>query len=625
MFSNNPKLEMQTLLNKCLSNRTFDLLTQGLSIYQNTFGKDSFYMEMSNSYLKEEPLLSLICLNVSDSQIEDFLSNQTYTNIEVVKVDATDYYEDLCEYFSTANSSYICFLEPGQYFKPNALVQMVKHLSNTKSEMVVVARNFINETNTIIAHPDDMYQHSLKDRIFWGKGFLELCLEEGVNLYGTLSTLMVSTSHAQSITWNLPHYEYDEIMKFALLSHFLLHGSFGYIDMPLVSTQVDNYRDESHLQECFYHYISELRQRGVISTTDNTLLPPTPLDYKAVKKHITFFYTDKGEYYNLKPIADEAARRGYTIEFTEDIKQKAEIGIYCQHVCFPENSKFSLILLHDMTQANSRWPNIWEKERWNKFDIGILPGQEWCNRWTESACFYYANPRIGTFCMGYPKSDTVLSDDTIHRTQELRQLLNFKYDFSVLYAPSWENDEKEDDFIRALQSLPVNLLIKQAPWSSTYPQVIDDIRQMRILHEGTYKNVYYIEPEENIMVALNLCDLVVSDESSVMTEAILYNKPSLAVIDWLIPDTNPKRFASVPMEYVTKCKKVELREYVERFFSDSTFYANAQSKFVEVFSNQGQCCNDILNAIDYYTQTGTDDSFMNKKLSPQYTPRSMWN
>ena len=146
--------------------------------------------------------------------------------------------------------------------------------------------------------------------------------------------------------------------------------------------------------------------------------------------------------------------------------------------------------------------------------------------------------------MGYPKSDTVLSDDTIHRTQELRQLLNFKYDFSVLYAPSWENDEKEDDFIRALQSLPVNLLIKQAPWPSTYPQVIDDICQMRILHEGTYKNVYYIEPEENIMVALNLCDLVVSDESSVMTEAILYNKPSLAVIDWLIPDTTPKRFAS---------------------------------------------------------------------------------
>ena len=51
---------------------------------------------------------------------------------------------------------------------------------------------------------------------------------------------------------------------------------------------------------------------------------------------ITFFYTDMGEYYNLEPIAAEAARRGYQTVFTQDTKQKAEIGIYCQHQCYPE-------------------------------------------------------------------------------------------------------------------------------------------------------------------------------------------------------------------------------------------------------------------------------------------------
>lgn len=180
----------------------------------------------------------------------------------------------------------------------------------------------------------------------------------------------------------------------------------------------------------------------------------------SVAKEITFFYTDKGEYYNLLPIADEAQKRGYTIHFTEDIRQTAEIGIYCQHVCFPENAKFSLILLHDMAQGHNRWPNIWEKERWDQFDIGILPGKLWAELWSQCAFWYYANPRLGAYELGYPKSDIVGSASLKMRADELRQSFSLPYDFSVLYAPSWENDEKEDDFVRALASLKVNLLIK---------------------------------------------------------------------------------------------------------------------------------------------------------------------
>lgn len=63
-----------------------------------------------------------------------------------------------------------------------------------------------------------------------------------------------------------------------------------------------------------------------------------------------------GEYYNLKPIADAAAQRGYQIEFTQNIIQKAEIGIYCQHGGYPENSRFSVVLLHDLAQRHDCWP-----------------------------------------------------------------------------------------------------------------------------------------------------------------------------------------------------------------------------------------------------------------------------
>ena len=138
-------------------------------------------------------------------------------------------------------------------------------------------------------------------------------------------------------------------------------------------------------------------------------------------------------------------------------------------------------------------------------------------------------------------------------------------------------------------------------------------------------NVYYIEPEESIMTALKLCDMVVSDESSVMTEAILFHKPSIAVVDWLIPDTIPSRFASVPMEYVCKCKKVELREYVEKFYSQPDFYNGMLNKSDFMFSNQGNSCKDIIDAIEYYTQSKTECGFMNKKIESKYTEWNMWN
>lgn len=73
-----------------------------------------------------------------------------------------------------------------------------------------------------------------------------------------------------------------------------------------------------------------------LSNTQYPLLPqkPTTLtdftktqNYVICKKDITFIYTDMGEYYNLKPIADEATSRGYKVTFTNDIFTPAEIGV----------------------------------------------------------------------------------------------------------------------------------------------------------------------------------------------------------------------------------------------------------------------------------------------------------
>lgn len=284
---------------------------------------------------------------------------------------------------------------------------------------------------------------------------------------------------------------------------------------------------------------------------------------------ITFFYTDNCERQALEPIAIEAKKRGIEVRFSTDSKVFAEVGVYCEHACTP-NADFSVILLHDLAQRHDIWPHFWHHEPWSKFDIGCVPGQAWVERWQHQADFPVSRPRLGVFDVGWPKADLVFKDKArfAEEAAKLRQTLGLKYEKSVLYAPSWENHGKQDDFVQAFKDLPVNVLLKQAPWSDSYPQVLENIRQMNELHRGCAENVHIIDVEVSIMYCLSLADVLVSDESSVLTEALLLDVPGVAVTDWLIPDTIPPRPACVPYDYVTKTTKTQMRQVVEAILAE---------------------------------------------------------
>ena len=617
-----PKKEMQRIILQYIENHAMQDAYKSLEIYKNVFGADSFTDDCESlAATTMLPLVSLICLSCSDEYIDEYLSRQVYSNIEVVQTTQEDTIEDIIDYIFVTESKYICFLEPNHYNDSYKILRMVEELEKLQSvNICITPRNYIDSSGVLIAHSGlTRFVGGGNKNNITGHDLLAYSVINNENMYENLSALMVSAKYARNKKWTVPNHSLHAINVTLFLYQLLLSEERVHIiNSSLVSTIVKPYQNDALLQSAY--------KKIIASIFPNEVTEVSPFFNTHVDDEITFFYTDKGEYYNLEPIANEALKRGYKVKYTQDIKQKAEIGVYCQHVCYPENSKFSVILLHDMAQGHIRWPNIWESERWNKFDIGIVPGRFWAERWSQCACFPYANPRCGTFELGYPKSDLINSDSLKHRADELRQQMHLKYAFSVLYAPSWENDEKEDDFVRALASLPVNLLLKQAHWSDEYDFVIKNIEQMRALHENKYDNVYYIEPEENILAALELCDMVVSDESSVMAEALMFHKPSIAVIDWLIPDMIPSRPASVPMDYVTKCKKVELREYVEKFSTNVEYYRTVLDKGEGVFSNQGHVCKDIMDAIEYYTnrsKAGCD--FLGKKLTQKYTTCSLWN
>ena len=238
-------------------------------------------------------------------------------------------------------------------------------------------------------------------------------------------------------------------------------------------------------------------------------------------------------------MAQVAEERGYEVSFSQDPQVPAEIGIYCSHHPDPSNASFSVVMLHDFGQAQwpespSLEPNHWTVEPWNAFDIGVLPGPAYSQCWYSVSSQVNARPRLGVFELGWPKADRPFSDSDrtafARDVDQLRQTLALSERSSVLYAPSWENDGKVDDFVGSLINLPVNLLIKYWP-GHVLPE-----QHQRL---GDNDNVYIIDPNVDTMYCLALADVVVSDESNCLIEALLFDVPGISVTDWIVSAVAP--------------------------------------------------------------------------------------
>ena len=322
-----------------------------------------------------------------------------------------------------------------------------------------------------------------------------------------------------------------------------------------------------------------------------------------LKKDITFIYSDSAEKSIYKPVAEEAEKRGYKVTLTDDKFAKSEIGVYCQHVNFPQFSKFSVIMLHDIIQQYGNWPDIWLREPWNKYDIGFLPSNQWVSNWNQCSQWYYANPRRGVFKAGWPKADNYANVDR----ENYKKDFNSKYGLddkkpTILYAPAWENDGKQDDFVKAMQKLDVNILIKQYNYSLGHNPIMDasyySVKEMYELHKDI-PGVTILDPKTNIFEAIMACDVLVSEESSTMCEATMMGIPAVSVSNWLIPDTDPKRFPECDYDFVFMTTKEELADFVEAILGNYEDYVSKVNAFrEETFGDLGGSAKIIMDIID---------------------------
>lgn len=323
-------------------------------------------------------------------------------------------------------------------------------------------------------------------------------------------------------------------------------------------------------------------------------------DERLLKKDITFVYMDTAEMSAYEPIAEEAKKRGYQISFTDNKLQKCEIGFYCQHVNFPQFSKFSVIMLHDIIQQYGNWPDIWFLEPWNKYDIGILPSDQWENNWKRCSQWYYTRTRRGVYKIGWPKADAVVKlqkeayRDTFYKEHGMDE--NKK---TILYAPAWENDNKQDEFVQSMLELDVNILIKQAAWNEElYPDQVKNIKEMYELHKNV-KRVTILPPSTNIFTAIAVSDILVSEESSTMCEATMMGIPAVSVSDWLIPDTTPSRYPKCDYDFVTVTTKAKLTECISDMVTNYEFHHEVTKDYAKKnFLNIGKTAAMIMDIID---------------------------
>lgn len=321
-----------------------------------------------------------------------------------------------------------------------------------------------------------------------------------------------------------------------------------------------------------------------------------------MKKEITFIYMDRAEEQSFLPLYNEAVSRGYSAKMTQNKFEKCEIGFYCQHNNFPQFSKFSVIMLHDIIQGYGRWPDIWFLEPWDKYDIGILPGKQWGEMWEYSSQYFYARTKRGVYQVGWPKSDVVKDLNVEEIKKEIAK--RYKYNSgkqTILYAPSWENDGKQDDFVKAMLKLDVNVLVKQSAADPTiFPELAHNIKEMELLHKNN-ERVIILDPKTNIIDAISISDVLVSEESSTMCEAVMLGIPAISVSNWFIPDVTPSRYPKDDYSFVIKTKKENLTECVEEVLMNYDYYKSlAQNYSSNNFANIGNTSTMIMDIVDSY-------------------------
>ena len=302
-----------------------------------------------------------------------------------------------------------------------------------------------------------------------------------------------------------------------------------------------------------------------------------------MKKEITFFYLDEVEKWATKDIFEEATNCGYKVKYSKNLNEECEIGFFPQDKYAKTNSKLSVVMLHGMDQGRVNWPNHWSKEPWNKYDIGFLPGESWSKRWNECSWDPYTQTKKGVYEVGWPKSDKIFKESFFDHIKSLKDGLNLKYKNTILYAPSFETDNKQIEICNVLKDLDINLLVKHWLTNKDIDNNLDlkkNIDEANIFLKQKMSNGFILDSNLSIIDCLAMSDILITDESSVLYEAFLFNIPTISVSDFMMRVNNivPPRPVRPSSECYRIVPKLKLAKTITEMLNNKKKISNEINK-----------------------------------------------
>jgi hypothetical protein len=240
--------------------------------------------------------------------------------------------------------------------------------------------------------------------------------------------------------------------------------------------------------------------------------------------------------HSFESLAREAQTRGHEVVFSDDPCMEGDIGVYCDDHSRRGNQTLAVISINGLDQDHVDRPDYhkwFSNEGWTDFDIGILPGPRWLRGW-QHAESYGLSLKHGVVMAGWPKSDKLFSSG-----DPLVKKLEVGHSRRVLYAPQTEQDGKQSAVINQLEDRNVSLLIKHwenETYVERYPWLLTSSYLKNLEQENQAAKrkswVRVIDSSSNFMDLLPSCDLLITDQSSVLYEAVLVGAPTLIVGDW---------------------------------------------------------------------------------------------
>lgn len=299
------------------------------------------------------------------------------------------------------------------------------------------------------------------------------------------------------------------------------------------------------------------------------------------------------------PVAEEANLRGFHVTVSDNSAVKADIGFYCDDASIPGPQTLTVIAPNGIDQRHDTWANpqiFFSRERWGLFDLGLLPGPTWALDYIRAAHHPDCAPAMGSVVAGWPKSDYLFPDHLKPNTR-----ISGHHERRILYAPNIECDGKQDALIEQLSDANVRLLIKH--WESRdemekYPGLLTEsyLENLNSSNERAASQswIEILSPLSNFIDALDECDILISDQSSVLAEALLCGVPTIAVSDWrhncglgCVPDRR---------EVCVTSSQADLRSNIETIFSDYALYVQrALALRGETFANLGHARTIVLD------------------------------